>query len=248
MMSRYLDLSQKKTWVSVGAIAFALGLGMNAKCHASTGSWSAQPAWGDDESSPSVSRRSTRNHESRSTEVSPFAPGSNNIALDLGQVFLMGDLTKNYADSLGTQLHYTYGVSNLFSFDSSMGYSQHSNGQYSMATLLSGIRMNLSWYDKVIPYGLFGLGFYKPSYADNTAAPSAPGALTSSSGPASLTAVLFGVHLGGGVDLELSRNLFFGAALTFHNMFGTQSAWANGVPLSIGGSYTSFFLHIGATF
>jgi hypothetical protein len=190
-----------------------------------------------------------RNRESSSAihDVSPFSPGSNNLALDLGQVFLMGDLGQ-YSDSIGTQLHYTYGVSDLFGFDTSAGYSEHSDGQYSMATLLTGMRLNLSWYDKVVPYAVFGLGFYRPNYRDNTAS-SGPTLNGKSSGdPASVSAVLFGVHLGPGVDLELSKNLFFGAALTFHNMFGTSKTLSNGTPLSVGGTYTSFFLHLGVTF
>jgi hypothetical protein len=157
----------------------------------------------------------------------------------------MGDLTK-YTDSIGTQLHYTYGVSDLFGFDSSLGYSEHSDGRYSMTTLLTGLRMNLSWYDKIVPYAVFGLGFYRPSYKDANPQPaSLNGAATSGS---SVSAVLFGLHLGPGIDLELNKNLFFGAAVTFHNMFGTTKVVANNTPFSIGGTYTSFFLHLGATF
>jgi hypothetical protein len=161
----------------------------------------------------------------------------------------MGDLGQ-YSDSIGTQLHYTYGVSDLFAFDTSFGYSEHSDGQYSMATLLTGMRLNLSWYDKVVPYAVFGLGFYRPNYRDNTGSSPVTPTLNgrSSSDLASVSAVLFGVHLGPGVDLELSKNLFFGAALTFHNMFGTTKTLANGTPLSVGGTYTSFFLHLGVTF
>jgi hypothetical protein len=142
---------------------------------------------------------------------------------------------------LGTQLHYTYGVSDLFGFDSSIGYSEHSNGKYSLTTLLTGIRLNLSWYDKLIPYIVFGLGFYRPSYTDNTA----PSSINNST---SISAILFGLHFGPGIDLQLSRNVFFGAAVNLHNMFGQNGNFANGAPLYIGGTYTSFFLHIGATF
>ena len=33
-----------------------------------------------------------------------------------------------------------------------------------MTTLLTGLRTNLAWYDKVVPYFVFGLGFYSPSF------------------------------------------------------------------------------------
>lgn len=234
-------IKNRIAWVSVEAVM--AGVLLSTQAFASTGpSWSQAPAWTADDA-PGA-HRTVRSREPRKSEVSPYSPGSHNLALDLGQVFLMGDLTK-YNDSIGSQLHYTYGVSDLFGFDTSVGYSEHSDGKYSMTTVLTGMRLNLAWYDKVVPYLIFGLGFYRPSYQDNTVPPIASG---SGSSPASVSSVLFGVHLGPGVDLELSKNLFFGAGVTFHNMFGSSKFWGNGTPLNIGGSYTSFLLHIGATF
>lgn len=145
----------------------------------------------------------------------------------------MGDLSTEYADSIGSQLHYTYGVSEMFGFDASIGYSDHSDGAFSMTTLLTGLRTNLAWYDKVIPYAVFGLGFYKPSIR--------------LSATQSVSPIVFGVHLGPGVDLELTRQLFFGAALTFHDIFGTTKVTPQGTK-EIGGTYTSFFLHAGFSF
>ncbi len=165
--------------------------------------------------------------------ISPFSPGSNNLALDLGQVFLMGNLSSNFADSIGFRVHYTYGVSDMFGFDTSIGYSEHSDGKYSLATLLAGMRTNLSWYDKIVPYLVFGLGFYKPSRLVSPSVTVSP--------------VEFGVHLGPGVDLELTRQLYFGAALTFHNMFGALKQTPGGV-VDFGGTFTSFLLHLGTTF
>jgi hypothetical protein len=178
--------------------------------------------------------------ESRSN-ISPFAPGSNNLALDVGQVFLMGDLGNSYSDSIGTQLHYTYGASDLFGFDASLGYSDHSDGKFSMTTLLAGLRTNLAWYDKVVPYLVFGLGFYRPSY--QVAVKSG-----GDNGFASMSPILFGVHLGPGVDLELTRQIFFGASLIFHDAFGGNRVNPAGALAPVGGTFTSFYLHAGAAF
>ena len=230
----------------VEVLAFIL-IFINTTSHASTGtSWTKTPSWASDdsESPSSASRKSVRSRDLNSDSISPFSPGSNNLALDLGQVFLMGDLSSQFENSLGSQIHYTYGVSDLFGFDSSLGYSEHSNGQFSMTTLLTGMRMNLSWYDKIVPYFIFGLGFYRPHYASST---QGAGTETPSITP-STSAVLFGIHLGPGIDLQLTKNMFFGAAVTYHNMFGTTQMTANGSPFNIGGSYTSFYLHLGATF
>lgn len=211
----------------------------------------AANSWSNDDFKGS---RSSYSRDLSGSDVSPFSPGSHNLALDIGQVFLIGDLSK-YQNTLGTQIHYNYGVSDLFSFDSSFGFSSHSDGQFSLMNLTGGIRMNLSWYDKIIPYGILGLGFYLPSYTDLTAAKTtatSQGSLDSSkidySSYPSISALLFGLHFGPGVDLAVSKNVFFGASLIFHQMFGTTKTQANNTLLNLGGAYSTFFLHIGGTF
>lgn len=208
---------------------------------ASTDSWIQQPVWA---SSPSEGqRRAAVRDQQRETNVEPFAPGSNNVALDVGQVFLMGDMGSHYSDAIGAQLHYTYGVSDLFGFDSSLGYSDHSDGAFSMTTLLTGLRTNLAWYDKVVPYMIVGLGFYRPSFS----IAAIPGSNVEAT---TIAPILFGVHAGAGVDLELTKKLYFGAALTLHDVFGntTTTTTPSGSPLPVGGTYISFLLHIGTTF
>ena len=196
--------------------------------------WNTQPSWSAQEPSQTPHKALKREASYVNPNLSPFAPGSNNLALDLGQVFLMGDLGKNYNDSLGAQLHYTYGVSDIFGFDSSLGYSNHSNGKFSMTTALAGLRTNLTWYDKVVPYVVFGLGFYRPSYQIDP--------------NASVSPMVFGVHLGPGISLEMTKQLFFGASLTFHDIFGTTTTTADGKLWDIGGTFTSFYLNVGVTF
>lgn len=218
-----------------GLFAFSGGI-----AEASTSSsWGTQPAWASSPEGTSTAPRKAKKYDSERFGVSPYSPGSNNIAVDLGQVFLMGDLGSKYSDSIGTQIHYTYGVSELFGFDSSIGFSEHSDGQLSMGTLLTGLRTNLAWYDKVVPYLVFGMGFYKPSYelaADKN------GQINS------ISPLLFGVHLGPGVDLELTKQIFFGAAVTFHDVFGDTKIASNNQKIEVGGTFTSFFLHAGFTF
>ncbi len=203
--------------------------------YAAASNWSQQSSsWGASETYPS--HKTPFGRESQAP-IAPFTPGSNNLALDVGQVFLMGDMgdpTAHYADSIGTQVHYSYGVSDMFGFDASFGYSDHSDGKYSLTTLLTGLRTNLSWYDKVVPYVVFGLGFYKPNRQISTGV--------------SLSPVVFGIHVGPGVDLELTRQFFFGAALTFHDMFGTTKQAPQGTPVEFDGTFTSFLLHAGVTF
>jgi hypothetical protein len=128
-------------------------------------------------------------------------------------------------------------VSDLFGFDSSIGYSGHSGGDFSMFSVVSGLRMNLTYMDRVIPYLAFGLGFYKPNHVYTV------GGQTKSA-----TDFLFGIHFGPGVNLQLTRNVFFGAALTFHNIFSDAKNRPAGLNKDIGGTYFAFLLNAGYTF
>ena len=177
---------------------------------------------------------------------SPFSPGTHNLALSVGQVFLMGDLSSRYENALGTELHYTYGVSDLFSFESNFGYSSHS-GQVNGATasllhLATGIRTNLIYFDQLVPYFSAGLGFYNLSETRSIDGKTPNGATFDVSG------LLFGLQLGGGAELLLSNNIFFGAGLTYNTMFAATKKASNNNLVSMGGSLISFLVHVGFTF
>ena len=214
------------------------------------GGWSpssgmAMSGWQPNESSRTSAPIRYQN-SSRNGAISPFSPGSHNLAVDLGQVFLIGELSQ-FSNNLGAQAHYTYGVSDLFGFQVSTGYSEHSDGEFSIFSLLTGMRVNLSWYDRMVPYLNFGLGFYYPSYPDKTSSSNNPSG-EKSSDTAHVGGLLFGVHVGPGVSLEVSQNLFFGIGLTFHNIFSAKKYLNDGKPIDLGGNYLSFLLHLGATF
>jgi len=242
-------LSTRKLRVPVEAFAVLLVfVSLSAKATTGTdsnSSWSNQPTWAapsDNDSDNSYNtNNTTRAHKkalqsNASTTPAAYAPGSNNVALDVGQVFLLGQMGNNYADSIGYQAHYTYGVSDLFGFDSSLGYSSHSDGQFSMMSALTGLRMNMAYYDRVVPYTIVGLGFYKPSYT-----------ITSGGVDTTSSSVLFGLHAGAGVDLLLTKQMFFGAAITLHDVFGSNQQVANSTE-SMGGTYASFLIHMGTSF
>jgi hypothetical protein len=220
------------------------GLSQSEAFASTNSTWSSQPSWAAPErerTSPPAKTYTSKEKYSAPSSTSPFAPGSSNVALEMGQVFLMGNLGDQYSDSIGTGLRYTYGVSDLFAFESGMGYSNHTDGKFSMFSMQAGLRTNLAWYDRVIPYLSFGLGFYRPSYD--------VGSMGLTSNPnESISPLLFGVHLGPGVDLEITKQFFFGAALTFNEAFGNTQTLSNGKTFDVGGTYTSFFLHAGVTF
>lgn len=169
--------------------------------------------------------------------VTPFSPGSNNVSIDIGQVLLMGDLTDYYTNNLGFRTQYTYGVSDIFAFNANLGFSEHGD-DFSMALLTTGMRINLAWFDRIVPYGIFGLGFYNPTYKERVGGTKV-----------SVSPVLFGLHLGPGVNLLITDSIYFGSSLTFHSAFTTTKK----IPLTdryrtVGGTFTSFLLHAGLSF
>jgi hypothetical protein len=167
----------------------------------------------------------------------PFAPNTHNISAELGQIFLVGDLAARYADALGVRLRYTYGVSDIFAFDASFGYSNHSDGKFTMFNGLAGVRLNISWFDRIVPHGVFGLGFYRPSMDFDQPE---PGLATNTS------AFLFGIHAGVGIDLQVSKWIFFGTDVMFHTMFAPKQTIPNAPGLN--GVFASFMVHAGVSF
>jgi opacity protein-like surface antigen len=166
----------------------------------------------------------------RDHELRPFAPDSNNVSLDIGQNFLVGS---DYQDSIGLAGTFTYGVSRLLAFSSSLGYSSHSDGAYSKLALTVGPRLNLASYDRIIPYVNCGLGFYRANRE-----------LTTNT---SLSGTMFGVNFGGGADLQLTKETFFGAAMAYHELFGTKKETTIGT-IDLASNYLTFMAHVGYTF
>jgi len=230
--------------ITMSLLAASLALATLADAATSNSPWSKRTTYSDPRlNSPSTNSRRVQEVDDYSRNpISPFGPDSHNLSLDLGQVFLLGDLGNQYGNSLGVQAHYNYGVSELFAFDAALGYSSHSSGDYSMTNLRAGMRMNLSWYDKIIPNLTFGLGFFKPSIKY--------GLGTSNGAPqfSSVSPIVFGIYAGPGVDLMLSQNMFFGASLTFNDLFGATTTTADGRVIDVDGTYSQFFLRIGMTF
>ncbi|MBC7396883.1 MAG: hypothetical protein H7333_05515 [Bdellovibrionales bacterium] len=168
------------------------------------------------------------------TSRGPFSPATHNLSLGIGQVFLLGSLSNRFENSIGPEINYTYGVSDLFAFESNFGYHSHSNGSLSIWNMAAGLRTNLMFFDQLVPFFNVGLGFYHPSFA------------TLNGG--SLSGLLFGLQLGTGIDLLISNQVFFGTRLTYNDMFDSAKKDSNGVNQSLGGSYVSFMVHAGLTF
>ena len=185
-------------------------------------------------SPPKASQKSQQKTVSEPPKT-PFAPGSQNLSLGIGQVFLLGSLGNNYDNAIGPEIHYDYGVSDLFAFESNFGYAGHSRGNTdaNIWNLSAGLRTNLAYFDQLVPYADIDLGFYHPSFTYDTGG--------------SASTLLFGMQLGLGIDLMISNSVFFGTALTYNNMFSSTKVDSSGVTRDLGGAYVSFMIHLGYT-
>ncbi len=166
------------------------------------------------------------------SDRTPLSPGTHNLSLAVGQVFLLGSLTR-FENAIGPEIHYTYGVSDLFAFQSNFGYHSHSSGALSIWNLSAGLRANLAYFDSLVPFTKIGLGFYHPSYSENNA---------------TVSGLLFGMQLGTGIDLMISNSVFFGAQTTYNTMFDSSKKASDNSMRSLGGAYLSFMVHAGLTF
>ncbi len=164
----------------------------------------------------------------------PFAPNTHNLSIGVGQFFLLGNLASSYENAIGPEINYTYGVSDLFSFQSHFAYHSHSSGSFSAWNLAAGLRANLMYFDQLVPFASVGLGFFNPSFT-----------LPDS---ATVSGLLFGMQLGTGIDLMISNRVFFGAKLMYHNMFDSSKRDSTGTVQSLGGAFASFTVHTGLTF
>jgi hypothetical protein len=229
-------MSVKIANLGFGALFLQLALGVSAL---STSTFAGSRYRSDPNDTVSFNRgtkdpSSKKRKVESSAPLSPFAPGTHNLSIGVGQVFLLGDLSNQYENAIGPELHYTYGVSDLFSFHSNFGYHSHSNGALSIWNLSGGLRANLMYFDQLVPFATVGMGFYSPTQT--------------LANHATVNTLLFGMQMGTGIDLLISNTVFFGAKLNYNTMFSSMKNASDGTPQKLGGSYLSFMIHAGVTF
>lgn len=136
------------------------------------------------------------------------------LGIGLGQTFLLGDFGDNGEDKITADLLYAYKASHSFDFYANFHTSTHKlrSTESTITGLALGIRGRAYQFDAFAPYAIAGLGFYQPSlkrYVNSV--------LTETEDK-----IIFGVHLGAGADLQLSRRMSVGVVAHYHNPFDVQ--------------------------
>src|SRR6185437_8793963 len=99
-MTMSMKLFRITSFIIMGISSFAMAMAASRAARASD-DWNETPSWAaPTDDSYGVQHKYVNQKQ---LHLSPFSPGSHNLAIDLGQVFLMGDLSHNYSDAIGSQ-------------------------------------------------------------------------------------------------------------------------------------------------
>lgn len=141
----------------------------------------------------------------------PGALKVHSVGIGLGQTFLTGDFEDNGDDKITWDLFYSYSASYSFDFIANAHYSKHKykGRSVTLSSANFGIKGKVYQMDSFSPFVQAGLGFYQPKMRRIQA-----DVLTDSE-----SKVVFGYHIGAGIDLDLNSRFKVGVLATLHNPF-----------------------------
>ncbi|MEA9355239.1 hypothetical protein SHI21_03460 [Bacteriovorax sp. PP10] len=144
----------------------------------------------------------------------PGAIRKHSIGLGLGQTFLRSDFHDEGTDKITPDLYYNYSASYSFDFMANLHWSKHSylNQDVTVKGLALAIKAKVFQFDAFSPFFLGGFGFYLPQ-AHRTVG----GVRTETR-----EQLVFGMNLGGGVELRLNDEFTVGVIAHYHDPFDVR--------------------------
>src|SRR3989338_46314 len=85
--------------------------------------------------------------------------GSHAAGLQFGQVWPAGKIGEGVDGSIAPGLFYEFSASQIFALQVNLTRSSH-NDRLSVFTTAAGIRANLTFFDRLVPYAAGGVGLY----------------------------------------------------------------------------------------
>lgn len=170
------------------------------------------------------------------------AAGEHSAGLGVGQVVLLGDWGSYYSNALGFNGMYDFESSELFGLLINLSYSSHSNttdasSYLHILGLTPDIKVNFAYFDKLVIYGLAGLGLFHVEQAKR---------IEPENRLFEGSVFTIGFNAGAGFDLRVDDHYSFGTVFSFHHVLGKTDTdtMVGGTPgLEIGGTYMRLFLN-----
>ncbi len=159
------------------------------------------------------------------------------LGVGIGQTFLRSDFEDNGEDKITADLYYNYSASYSFDFIANLHFSDHSyqGKETNLRGLALGIKGKVYQFDQFAPYVMGGFGFYEPTMTTK---------LASGQTQESDSKIVFGMHMGAGVDLQLNERVSVGALLHYHDPFDVKQERGG----KVSGSYYKMLLTAFYTF
>lgn len=144
----------------------------------------------------------------------PNEINKHSIGLGLGQTFLRSDFAEHGTDKITPDIYYNYSASYSFDFLANLHVSKHKylNRDVTIKGLALSIKGKGFQFDAFAPFFLGGFGFYLPSATRNI-----NGVLTPTR-----EQLVFGMNLGGGVELRLNSKATVGVIAHYHDPFDVR--------------------------
>ncbi|MGB0453404.1 MAG: outer membrane beta-barrel protein [Bacteriovoracaceae bacterium] len=155
---------------------------------------------------------------------------THSVGVGVGQTFLNGDFEDNGEDKITGELYYNFKASHSFDFLANFHHSSHDfrTTETTITGLAFAIKGKAYQFDNFSPYAFAGVGFYLPKikrFLDGT--------LTSSK-----EKLTFGINLGGGAELTLTKKVSVGLIVHYHNPFDVKQD----IGPEVEGSYSKLLL------
>lgn len=164
---------------------------------------------------------------------------SNAAGFQFGQVWPAGAIGHNADGSIAPGIFYEYAASPIFSVQVNLIRSSH-NDILTLFSTTAGIRANLTYYDRLVPYATAGVGLYSVHRKlDN---PTVGGPMLE------VNTTNFGLNFGLGADLDLSESFFMGLWVGLHNLFGAKTSTSAGTTEENSGRWSALFIRAGMRF
>lgn len=144
----------------------------------------------------------------------PNEINKHSLGIGIGQTFLRTDFADHGTDKITPDIYYNYSASYSFDFMANLHYSHHEylNRDVTIKGLVLSIKGKGFQFDAFAPFVLGGLGFYLPSATRNLG-----GSLTKTR-----EQLVFGMNVGGGVELRLNSEVTVGVIAHYHDPFDVR--------------------------